>query len=261
MLPHPLRNHARHVPPPHVNVRVPLRIVRAQEPEREQDVAFDEVDVDEIHRYRIGGGGGGGEPDAGLEGVGDAVECNGGVDGVIAVGTGVVGRRVARRELNVVVAFPQRHLPVAADGKEVVLIYVVSSSAFWLKRADGLVKGERLLRGGPELGHLLVDDLEEPLGDAEGHVLDGAEAAGEGTDGVGGVDREGTLEDVESEGAGVDEHHARHVGSVSVGDHVRQHLVLQPGKDAVLAWVWGAVGPVVPRGAAKGLVELQGFAG
>ena len=229
MLPHPLRNHARHVPSPHVNVRVLLRIVRAQEPEREQDVAFDDVDVDEIHRHWSGGAGGaGGEPDARLEGVGDAVECDGGVDGVVAVGTGVIGRRVARRKLDVVVIFPQRHLPAAAGGKEVVLIYVVSSSAFWLKRADGLVKGERLLRGGPELGHLLVDDLKEPLGDAEWHVLDEAETAGEGTDGVGGVDREGTLEDVEPEGAGVDEHHARHVGSVGVGDHVWQHLVLQP---------------------------------
>ena len=221
MLPHPLRNHARHVPPPHVNVRVRLRIVGSQEAERQQDVAFDEVDVDDVHRYRIvGGGGGGGKPDAGFEGVGDAVECDGGVDGVVAVGIGVVGRRVARRELDVVVS-PQRHLPAVADGKEVVLVYVVSSSVFRLKGADGPVKGERLLRGGPELGHLLVDDLEEPLGDAEGHVLDGAEAAGEGTDGVGGVDCEGTLEDVEPQGAGVDEHHARHVGSVGVRDHVR----------------------------------------
>lgn len=131
MLPHPLRNHARHVPPPHVNVRVSLRIVRAQEPEREQDVAFDEVDVDEIHRYRIGGGGGGGwEPDAGLEGVGDAVECDGGVNGIVAVRTGVVGRRVARCELDVVVVFPERYLPAAAGRKEVVLIYIVSGSAF-----------------------------------------------------------------------------------------------------------------------------------
>lgn len=126
---------------------------------------------------------------------------------------------------------------------------------------DGPVKGERLLGGGPELGHLLIYDLEEPLGDAEGHVFDEAEAAGEGTDGVGGVDREGTLKDVEPDGAGVDEHHARYVGSVGVGNHVRQHLILQPGEDAVLAWIWDAVGPVVPRGAAEGLVELQGLTG
>ena len=103
--------------------------------------------------------------------------------------------------------------------------------------------------------------MEEPLGDAEGDVLDEAEAVDEGTDGVGGVDREGALEDVEPDGARVEEHHARDVGPVGVDDHVRQHLVLQPREDAVLAWVWGAVGPVVPRGAAEGLVEVQGPAG
>ena len=147
MLPHPLRNYVRRRYPPHVNVRVPFAIVRAQEAEREQDVAFDEIDVNEVHRYRIvggGGGGGRGEPDAGLEGVGDAVECDGGVDGVVTVGTGVVGRRVARRELDVVVVFPQRHLPAALGGKEAVLISLVSSSAFWMKPTDGPDKGEGL---------------------------------------------------------------------------------------------------------------------
>ena len=53
MLLYPLSNQPGHVPSFHVNIRVSLRIIRAQELEREQHVAFDEVDVDQVHRCRI----------------------------------------------------------------------------------------------------------------------------------------------------------------------------------------------------------------
>lgn len=202
VLVYPFGDQPRHVSPFHVNVRVPLRIVRPQKLEREQYVAFDEVDVDEIHRCRIGGVscGGRGEADAGLDGVGDAVECDGGVEGVVAVGARVVGRGVARCELvdvvvrYVVVVCSQRSL-VTVGEEEQSFVYLGVSARSSKRAEDGPLVCQRV-RGGPELGYRLVDDLEEPLGDAEGHVLDVAEAAGKGADGVGRVDREWALEDV-----------------------------------------------------------------
>ena len=49
MLLYPLSNHPSHVPSFHINIRVSLCIIRPQELQRKQDVAFDEVDVDKIH--------------------------------------------------------------------------------------------------------------------------------------------------------------------------------------------------------------------
>lgn len=112
---------------------------------------------------------------------------------------------------------------------------------------------------GPQLRHLLVQDLEQPLGDTVFHIPDVSEPAREGRDRVHAVLRKGPFEDVEADGAGVAEDEPGNVLARGVGDHVGQDLVLQEGEDAVLAGDGSAVGPECVGRAAVGVIEAELF--
>ena len=113
---------------------------------------------------------------------------------------------------------------------------------------------------GPQLRDLLVQDLEQPLGDVVFHILDEPEPAREGRDRVHAILGEGALEDVEADGAGVAEDEPGNVLARVVGDHVGDDFVLEEGEDAVLAGDGGAVGPECVGRAPVGVVEAELFA-
>lgn len=49
MLLYPFSNQPSHVPSLHVDIRIPLCIIRPQKLQRKQNIAFDKLDVDQIH--------------------------------------------------------------------------------------------------------------------------------------------------------------------------------------------------------------------
>lgn len=73
---------------------------------------------------------------------------------------------------------------------------------------------------GPQLRDLLVEDLEQRLGDAVFHIPDVSEPAREGRDRVHAIPCEGPVENVEADGAGVAEDEPGNVLARVVGDHV-----------------------------------------
>ncbi|KAG7058524.1 hypothetical protein JMJ77_0005898 [Colletotrichum scovillei] len=253
-----------------------LAVLAPAELERNNDPLQDEVDEDNVHLIRLALFG---EADLRLDAVGDLVKCNGGVFRIVAVGADVVLCGVAANEVRllglvVIVTVGKRLLVVGGCVAEFQAAgFAVRLCALLLRLEHdhvvlgvhhlGYVHKSDVARARRLLENLagLVEEVDDALGDGVGHVGDVLEGAREGGDDVGAVLCEGALEDVEAEAARVDDGQARHVFPVVLVDHVREDLRLEPGEDAVVAGVGGAVDPQVLGRAAVLVVQVEGLAG
>src|SRR4051794_35234652 len=90
-------------------------------------------------------------------------------------------------------------------------------------------------------------------------IFEEVEPTCEGAHYVGCIFREGAFEDVEADRARIGDDQSRFVITTAIIDDSREHLLVQPGEDAIIAWVSYSIHPEVTIRTPEGLVQIKPF--